>query len=138
LSSTAERLVRNCTKMGTEVLYIEMVMPLASELGMWSVGVDWEDPLSLQASCGPGSRVSLRSRESARCTRPGHEMVHQSETSCPGRASAPARAKIRDPGATDGAQIRFRLHAGYGHDATSASSAPASSAASTCAVAPDG
>src|SRR5262245_42387718 len=26
LSSTAERLVRNCTKMGTEVLYIEMVM----------------------------------------------------------------------------------------------------------------
>src|SRR5215510_10759320 len=26
LSSTAERLVRNCTKIGTEVLYIEMVM----------------------------------------------------------------------------------------------------------------
>ena len=38
LSSTAERLVRNCTKIGTEVLYIEMVMavgPPCWECGWW-------------------------------------------------------------------------------------------------------
>src|SRR5262245_48482896 len=39
----------------------------------------------------PGSRVSLRSRKGARCTRPGHEMVRKSEISCPGRASASER-----------------------------------------------
>src|SRR5262245_14078723 len=105
---------------------------------MWLVVVDREDALGFQSSCDPGSRVSLRSRKSARCTRPGHEMVHESETSCPGRASALARAKIRDPGAADDAPIRFRLHAGYDHGSTPASSAPASSAASTCAVALDG
>src|SRR5207249_9672709 len=40
-----------------------------------------------------GSRVSFRSRKSARCTRPGHE-------DCVSRTSERERAMIRDPGAT--------------------------------------
>src|SRR5262245_63059214 len=51
----------------------------------------------------PGSRVSLRSRKSARCTRPGHEMVRKSEISCPGRASASER-RSGTQGPHDGTQ----------------------------------
>src|ERR1700675_1586833 len=58
LSSTADRLVRNCTKMGADALYMERAIGVVS-FGMWGPGsLRAENParnhLGRQGACGYG------------------------------------------------------------------------------------